>query len=322
MPSLGRRPAPNSAGIRRRRRFARLPAPLRTQVTAGRGSGGWVAENCGVSTVLGCFRYPVKSAAREAVDRLTVTKDGVVGDRRWAVLDGDGMVVSATHPARGGRLLQVMASFEDRTGDVTVHAPGQPGFLACDASASGAVSDWLGHPVTLTDQVPERLRLHRLWPRERGMIPDWADMAQPGESAVTGVAGSRERRFVDYGAVHLVTTGALRRLQEQRAMPVQPLRFRPNLLLDLPEDPEPGQALHIGESTLRVDLPTPRCIVPSLGQPGADDPDPGVLRILARDHRRPVSGLGRAAVFGCYASVQEPGHIAVGDKVRRSAGST
>ena len=275
-----------------------------------------------MSTVLGCFRYPVKSAAREAVNRLTVTEDGVVGDRRWAVLDADGMVVSAKHPARGGHLLQVKASYEDRTGDVTVHVPGHPEVLASDAAASAAVSDWLGRPVTFTDQVPKCLRLHRVWPREHGMVPDWADGALPGQSAVTDVAGARERRFVDYGAVHVVTIGALRRLEEQQAMPVPALRFRPNLLLDLPEDPEPGQALHIGGLTLRVDLPTPRCIVPSLGQPGADDPDPGLLRILARDCRRPVPGLGRAAVFGCYASVQEPGHIAVGDKVRSSARSS
>lgn len=262
------------------------------------------------------MRYPVKSAAREAVDRLSVTMDGVLGDRCWAVLDAGGMLVSAKHPARGGRLLQVVARYEDATGEVTVHVPGRGGISANDPGAGDAVSDWLGHAVTLTDQVQDRLRLQRLWPREAGMLPEWAAEARPGQPAVTDVAGARTRKFVDYGALHVVTTGALRRLGHQRAAAVSPLRFRPNLVLDLPEDPEPGQTVHVGEVTLRVDLPTPRCIVPSLGQPGADDPDVGLLGVLARHHRRRVPGLGRAAVFGCYASVQVPGHVAVGDEVR------
>ncbi len=272
-----------------------------------------------MSTVLRCFRFPVKSAAREAVTRLTVTNDGVLGDRRWAVIDADGTVVSAKHPARGARLLQVTATHEDATGEVTVHVPGEPGYRAGDPEAGAAVSSWLGRHVTLSDRVPETLRLHRLWPREAGMVPEWAADARPGQHALTEVAGARTRRFVDYGALHVVTTGALARLEAQRTIAVQPLRFRPNLLLDLPDDPEPGQTLHIGEVTLRVDLPTPRCIVPALSQPGAGEPDPGLLGFLASHHRHLVPGLGRAAVFGCYASVQEPGRIAVGDQVRRSS---
>lgn len=266
-------------------------------------------------TVLGCLRYPVKSAAREAVSRLRVTRNGVHGDRCWAVVDADGMVVSSKHPGRGGRLLRVAASYEDATGGVTVRVPGRGDLSASDPEAGVAVSDWLGHPVTFTDQVPDRLQLRRLWPQEAGMLPEWATDARPGQSAVTDIAGARERRFVDFGAVHVVTTGALRRLEDQRGAPVPPLRFRPNLVLDLADDPEPGQILQVGGATLRVDLPTPRCIVPSLQQPGADDPDARLLGVLARHHRRRVGGLGRAAVFGCYASVEEPGDVAVGDEV-------
>lgn len=279
-----------------------------------------MVQNDRVPTVLGCLRYPVKSAAREAVDRLTVTREGVLGDRRWAVLDTDGMVVSAKHPARGGRLLQVRARHEDATGEVTVHVPGRQGFAASASEAGDALSEWLGRPVTLTDQVPDGLSLHRLWPKEAGMLPEWAG-ARPGQHAVTEVAGARLGRFVDYGPVHVVTSGALEKLAGQGSTAAEPLRFRPNLVLDLPEDPEPGQTLHIGEVTLRIDLPTPRCIVPSLSQVGVDDPDVGLLGVLARHHRRTVPGRGKAAVFGCYASVEEPGHIAVGADVRVGAHS-
>jgi uncharacterized protein len=84
----------------------------------------------------------------------------------------------------------------------------------------------------------------------------------------------------------------------------------------LPGDPEPGTVLQIGEATLRVDLPTPRCIVPSLPQPGVAEPDTRLLSVLARHHRQPVPGFGRAAVLGCYANVEQPGAILVGAKVR------
>jgi uncharacterized protein YcbX len=270
-----------------------------------------------VPTVLGCFRYPLKSAAREEVQRLSVTpQGGIVGDRTWAVMDADGLVVSAKHPSRGGRLLQVTATHDDASCEVSVCVPGRPQLRATHPDAAGAVSEWLGHPVTLTDVVPPDLRLHRLWPKEAGMLPEWAADARPGQDVVTEVSGARARRFVDLGAVHLVTTGALRCLEEQRSGPVSPLRFRPNLVLDLPEDPEPGQVLQIGEVMLRVDLPTPRCIVPSLRQHGSVDPDPDLLGVLAHHHRQPVAQRGKAAVFGRYASVLAPGRIEVGAGVR------
>jgi hypothetical protein len=97
------------------------------------------------------------------------------------------------------------------------------------------------------------------------MIADWERDVRPGTEAVTDVTGIRQRRFVDYGPVHLVTTGALARLT---------------------------------------------------AQPGAAEPDTRLLSVLARHHREPVPGLGRAAGFGCYANVETPGRIEAGAGVR------
>jgi uncharacterized protein YcbX len=278
----------------------------------GRVSG----QNEVVGTVLGCWRYPVKSAAHEAAGQLTVTGEGVLGDRRWAVMDEDGTVVSAKHPARGGRLLAVTAAYDDETGAVTVTVPGHAAHRAGSPGANTALSQWLGRRVRLTDTVTGGLRLHRLYPQDAGMVPDWHPDARTGQEAVTDVTGAAWGRFVDYGPVHLVTAGALARLEHEGGRPVQPLRFRPNLLLGLPGDPAPGSVLQAGEVILRVDLPTPRCIIPSLPHPGAAEPDPGLLSVLARHHRQPIPGRGRAAVLGCYANVEKPGRIAVGDEIR------
>jgi hypothetical protein len=41
-----------------------------------------------------------------------------------------------------------------------------------------------------------------------------------------------------------------------------------------------------------------------------------LLGTLARDYRVPVGGLGRAACFGAYAEVVQPGLVRVGQRAR------
>ena len=62
---------------------------------------------------------------------------------------------------------------------------------------------------------------------------------------------------------------------------------------------------------LRVLVPTPRCVVPSLGHGGGAG-DTGLLRTLARHYRMPVGDFGTAACFGWYAAVEQPGRIEAG----------
>jgi len=63
---------------------------------------------------------------------------------------------------------------------------------------------------------------------------------------------------------------------------------------------------------LRTMSPTPRCVVPSLDHGPGAPPDADVLRTLARRYRMPVAGLGKAACFGVYAEVLQPGELRVG----------
>lgn len=261
--------------------------------------------------VVAILRYPVKSAGGQALQVATCVASGLQGDRAWGVLRPDGTVASAKSPARGGRLLHAHARQERDA--VWLDLPQGGTFPAGTAACDAALSSFLGEAVVLSRKVPLGLRLHRLWPGAPGMIPDWQP-ALPGTEAVTAVAGAVGGSFRDFGAVHVVTTGALARLEAQQGQPVDPLRFRPNLVVDLPEDPPPGTVLRIGEVLLRVSLPTPRCVVPALRQPGLDDM-PELLSTLAREYRQPVRDLGRAACFGFYADVKASGQVAVGATV-------
>ncbi len=257
----------------------------------------------------GLLRYPVKSARAEHLDTVVVEPAGLHADRTWACLDEtDDTVCSAKHPRKWGRLLHVAASAT--SDDVTVRVAGKT-YRAGTEQADAALSAHLGSPVRLSRTVPADAKLHRLLPE--GLVPDWMT-GRAGDELITEIGGAKPGgRFVDFGAIHLVTTGALKALAERLGRrDVPPERFRPNLIVDAAEDPEPGNELHAGEVTLRVLFPTPRCAIPGLAY---DDRD--LQQTLARHYRRDLPGLGRASCFGVYAEVLTPGRLHLGQNVRQ-----
>ncbi len=267
--------------------------------------------------IVSLLRYPLKSARGEQLRALRLDVEGVQGDRGWACLDeADGTVGSAKHPDRWGRLLGVTAQVDEHSSEVVVQVQGRRE-VAGSEQADALLSEHLGRPVRLTRSVPDRARLHRRLPDEQGLVPDWMTDAVPGQEMVTEVSGAQPGgRFVDFGPVHLLTTGALAELAGQlKRASVDASRFRPNVIVDAPHDPVPGQELKIGGVVLRVVLPTPRCVVPGLEDEGAAV-DRQLLSGLARHHRAVVGDLGRAACFGVYAELLRPGQLTLGQVVR------
>lgn len=83
--------------------------------------------------------YPVKATAGLAVDSATVEPGGLRHDRRWAIVDGDGKRLNATHH---DSLLRVVAQ-PDAAGNLTVSVDGRdPVFvrLPSPAPRSGSMS--------------------------------------------------------------------------------------------------------------------------------------------------------------------------------------
>src|SRR3954447_14110846 len=193
------------------------------------------------------WRYLLKSAQGESLEAVHLDHHGPQGDRRWACVDADGFVVSAKQPRRWGRLLEVAAWTQ---GDqVLVRAPGAEPAVAGSRAADDQLSAWLGAVVTLTDEVPEAPRIHRLFPRQPGMRPSWA--TDSPEESTSGLVGGQ--RFVDFAPVHVVTPADLAVLGDPGVR-----RFRPNVVLSV--DPlRPGDLVRLeGGVELRVTLPTPR----------------------------------------------------------------
>ncbi len=119
--------------------------------------------------------------------------------------------------------------------------------------------------------------------------------------------------YFDAFPLMLMTTASLRRLQDlvpDSAVDVK--RFRPNLVIETPDDVSgfvesewAGKQIRIGEATLELTAPCPRCVM--ITHPVADLPkDPQILRAVVRDADQNL---------GVYAKVAQAGSIRVGDTV-------
>jgi hypothetical protein len=91
-------------------------------------------------------------------------------------------------------------------------------------------------------------------------------------------------------------------------------RFRPNLLIedfngvsDFPEQAWEGFRLKVGSAVLKAEVVCPRCVVTTHGFEKLPK-DPSIMRGLVKENN---------GNLGLYASVEEAGRIAAGDKITR-----
>jgi len=222
-------------------------------------------------------RYPVKSMLGEVLPAAEVGERGIVGDRLWAVRDPDGKFGSGKNTRRFRRmpgLFELRAYAAERA--PIVELPDGRRFAADDPEGHRAVGEVVARAVTLT---PEK-----------------------------GVAHH------DEGPVSLITTAALRRLAELAggepdSTDIDPLRFRANLLIDLPgsgfpEENWPGNLLRVGaEVVLRPVRQLTRCAMIDMAQDQAGQRN-DLLKALAEHHD---------LTFGVFATVEQQGRVAVGD---------
>ena len=217
-------------------------------------------------------RYPVKSLAGELRDHALVDLRGLQGDRLWSVRDPDGKLGSGKSSSRFRRmdgLLELTASYD---GEVPVIGfPDGSVVRGDDDAVHAALTGHVGRPVRL--------------------------------------AREQEVSHFDDGPVHLVTTASLRQVERAYGRAVDPVRLRPNLLLDTQgdefvEDSWVGREVAIGSDVvLAVRMRTPRCVMVDLPQPGTTVDG----RLL-----QTVSDLNDSCL-GVVADVVRGGTIRLGD---------
>lgn len=213
----------------------------------------------------------------EVVAAAEVAERGLVGDRLWAVRDGDGKLGSGKNTRRFRRMPGLLG-LRAHTAEPApvVELPDGRRFAADDPAGHRAVSRALDRTVTL---APEAAVPHH-----------------------------------DEGPVSLLTTASLRALTglsggEPDGAGIDPVRFRANLLIDVagdgfPEDDWPGRSLRIGTNVvLRVVRPLTRCVMIDMPQDRATERN-DLLKVLADRHQ---------LCLGVFATVERTDRVATGD---------
>jgi hypothetical protein len=70
---------------------------------------------------------------------------------------------------------------------------------------------------------------------------------------------------------------------------------------------------------LAVELPTPRCVVPTRAHEELPA-DPGILRTIVAHHRLDLGPFGRQGCAGAYAEVVRAGRVNVGERLEVERG--
>jgi uncharacterized protein YcbX len=235
-------------------------------------------------------------------DEVTLTEDGVPGDRAFFLVDERGAMVSATrlgplvavvpeHDADAGTLALSFPDGEQVAGEIDLGALEDVRFGGLNMRArpvlgafSAALSEHCGMPLRMFASPPERSGL------DRGRI----------------------------GAATLLSVASLERLRAEagETEPIDPRRFRMTFGVDglqaHEEDDWMDRDVRVGEALLRVTGHVGRCATTTR------QPDTGVVDFKTLHHLNAYRGKLESTEplpFGVHARVLEPGRVRVGDGV-------
>jgi uncharacterized protein YcbX len=276
-----------------------------------------------VGSVSRLWRYPVKSMIGEEIESAEVVWSGFHGNRCYALVDVESSrVVSAKNPAKWARMFQCSSRLLQGREHVPIVISSAPPaqvtlpdgrrFDIADGMYGGAeqaLSELLGRQVRFAAAraEPRAFTIEQYHPgieedREAGRTTEYFRSAE-------AQAGT----FTDTAAVHLVTTATLKEMSELYPRgDFDPLRFRPNLLVDTDaangfvESLWVGRTLAVGDEVrLKVFKECGRCVMTTLPQ-GRLVSDVGILSTIKRFNRGKI---------GVLASVLKGGKIKKGDRI-------
>ncbi|MGF7159684.1 hypothetical protein FHS85_001303 [Rhodoligotrophos appendicifer] len=233
--------------------------------------------------VAAVWRYPVSSLGGEVLPQAEIDETGIKGDRIWGVAEA---ATNGIAKPEGEKKWRVVADVLARTGEagIEIQSPNGGWLPAGSPEAEQALQDHFGFPVQL---------------KPHGAAFESRETVAP-----------RYRRK----PIHLLTSASLRTLKS--VIPesvVDERRFRPNILVDLPEEADEGFAegrwirkeIRIGAVRLYVLEPCERCAFTMVAQ--RDIPfDKSILAAISSEN-----GKG----FGVLCQVLDGGTIRPGDPV-------
>jgi uncharacterized protein len=236
---------------------------------------------------------PVKGMRTIAVDALELAESGPVGDRAFHLREADGTIALTK---RYPRLVQVVPAWDGE--ELALAFPdGRRVAAAVVRGAAVSTSFYDGRPVSgRLVEGPFAAALSEYLGRAVALV-----------AHDDGVTGGDDR------AVTLMSDGSLAAASGALdGAVVDPRRFRMTIAIDgaqaWEEDGWAGRKVEIGSATLRVAVPTERCVV-TMRDPDDGHGDLPILRALASLRGK------RDVAFGVWCDVAAPGVVRVGDAV-------
>ncbi len=242
------------------------------------------------------FRYPIKGLTPEAMASVELTAGQTFPfDRAYAIENGQGRfdAIAPRHLPkinflmlmRDERLATLEAQFDEETGALTIKRDGKQ-------VARGVLSSKLGR------QMVEQFLAAYLKDNLRG---------------APKIVSAEGHSFSDVAqkCVHIVNLASVRELERVSGKQIDPLRFRPNIILDgvapWAEFDWIDTEFSIGTARFKGFCRTQRCAATNV-DPVTAARDMAIPALLERHWEH--------SDFGIYAIVEEDGVIAVGDEVR------
>ncbi len=248
-----------------------------------------------VARVTALYRYPVKGLSAQAMESAQLSAGETIAfDRAWAIENGPGRFdpdepkhlpkIAFLMLMRDERLASLAADFDDETTTLTLKREGRQ-------VAKGNLSTRIGCQM-IEQFVSEYMKDSLRGPPKIVSAPghSFSDVAEK--------------------CLHIINLASLREIERVAGRPIDPLRFRSNVVID---GAEPwaefnwvDKPLSIGGAKFKVLERTVRCAATGVN-PETAERDIAVPRILERTWGH--------SDFGVYATVSEAGEIAVGDEV-------
>jgi uncharacterized protein len=246
---------------------------------------------------------PVKSMALIEHSAVQVGPTGIIGDRRYALIDPHDRLVNGK---RIGPLATIVAGVKDEPEALALHFP------------DGSVVEEVVVPgkALLATFYGERRAVREVEGSFSRVLSEWA--GQPLRLVRLDDEGGGIDRTPDGGGFSIVSSGSLLALAQAAGLeePLDPRRFRMSAVVDglepYGEESWFGRRVQLGEVIVEVGGNIGRCAVtthdPATGRRSLD-----TLRLLAetRSHVATTEPLP----FGVWATVVVPGWIRLGDTV-------
>jgi uncharacterized protein len=230
-----------------------------------------------VGTVIGLFRYPVKSMAGEPLSAVEVDWQGIEGDRQFSFVRAGNR---SRFPWLTARELPELVRYRPRFRD-----PEVPRFSSVDVQLPDGGWTQLDAPdliAALAKGAGEELELLQLGRGTHDAMP-----------------------------ISVVSTATHGQIDEAHGRPLDPRRFRSNILIESEQSEASwcGRRFSFGgwpdSAELLMAIPIERCVMISI-DPDTAERDPAIVKTIVRKFDNKV---------GSYATASKPGLIRIGDKV-------